>query len=96
MPRTCKPVILVPLADKRKHVYKSYRNWLGKSCRFIPGGCYTLNKELFILHSSRVYYPCILGVEMLEIRILLASPMLALRGGWEAGMMNKHTPIMDT
>ena len=48
------------------------------------------------MHSSRVYYPCILGVEMLEIRISLASPLLALRGGWEAGIMNKHTPIMDT
>ena len=48
------------------------------------------------MHSSRVYYPCILGVELLEIRISLASPLLALRGGWEAGIMNKHTPIMDT
>ena len=25
----------------------------------------------------------------------LASPLLVLRGGWEAGIMNKHTPIMD-
>ena len=33
---------------------------------------------------------------MLEIRISLASPLLVLRGGWEAGIMNKHTPIMDT
>ena len=48
------------------------------------------------MRSSRVYYPCILGVEMLEIRISLASPLLALRGGWEAGIMNTHTPIMDT
>ena len=48
------------------------------------------------MHSSRVYYPCILGVEMLEIRISLTSPLLVLRGGWEAGIMNKHTPIMDT
>ena len=32
---------------------------------------------------------------MSEIRISLASPMLALHGGWEAGMMNNHTPIMD-
>ena len=48
------------------------------------------------MHSSRVYYPCILCVEMLEIRISLASPLLALNGGWEAGIMNKHTPIMDT
>ena len=32
---------------------------------------------------------------MSEIRISLASPLLALRGGWEAGMMNNHTPIMD-
>ena len=43
VPRTCKSVILVPLAEKRKHDYKSYWDWLGKSCRFIPGGCYTLN-----------------------------------------------------
>ena len=49
-----------------------------------------------MLRSSRVYYPCILGVEMLEVRISLASPLLALHGGWEAGIMNKHTPIMDT
>ena len=48
------------------------------------------------MRSSRVYCPCIPGVEMLEIRISLASPLLALRGGWEAGIMNKHTPIMDT
>ena len=54
------------------------------------------NKVLFILRSSRVYYPCILGVEMLEIRISLASPLLALHGGWEAGIMNIHMPIMDT
>ena len=33
---------------------------------------------------------------MSEIRISLASPLLALHGGWEAGMMNNHTPIMDT
>ena len=33
---------------------------------------------------------------MLETRISLASPLLALRGGWEAGIMNNHTPIMDT
>ena len=26
----------------------------------------------------------------------LASSLLALRGGWEAGIMNKRTPIMDT
>ena len=32
---------------------------------------------------------------MSEIRISLASPLLALHGGWEAGMMNNHTPIMD-
>ena len=25
----------------------------------------------------------------------LASPLLVLRGGWESGIMNKHTPIMD-
>ena len=48
------------------------------------------------MRSSRVYCPCIPGVEVLEIRISLASPLLALRGGWEAGVMNKHTPIMDT
>ena len=48
------------------------------------------------MRSSRVYYPCIPGVEMLEIRISLTSPLLVLRGGWEAGIMNKHTPIMDT
>ena len=33
---------------------------------------------------------------MLETHISLASPLLALRGGWEAGIMNNHTPIMDT
>ena len=33
---------------------------------------------------------------MLEIHISLASPLLALHGGWEAGIMNKHIPIMDT
>ena len=44
----------------------------------------------------RVYCPCIPGVEMLETRISLASPLLALRGGWEAGIMNQHTPIMET
>ena len=44
----------------------------------------------------RVYCPCIPGVEMLENRISLASPLLALRGGWEAGIMNQHTPIMET
>ena len=33
---------------------------------------------------------------MPEIRISLASPLLALRGGWEAGTMNHHTPIMET
>ena len=32
---------------------------------------------------------------MLEICISLASPLLALRGGWGAGIMNQHTPIMD-
>ena len=48
------------------------------------------------MRSSRVYCPCIPGVEVLEIRISLASPLLVLRGGWEAGVMNKHTPIMDT
>ena len=32
---------------------------------------------------------------MSEIHISLASPLLALRGGWEAGIMNNHTPIMD-
>ena len=32
---------------------------------------------------------------MLEIRSPLASPLLLLRGGWEAGIMKKHTPIMD-
>ena len=32
---------------------------------------------------------------MSEIRISLASPSLALRGGWEAEIMNKHTPTMD-
>ena len=44
----------------------------------------------------RVYYTCILGVEMLETRISLTSPLLALCGGWEAGIMNQHTPIMET
>ena len=44
----------------------------------------------------RVYCPCILGVEMLEARISLASPLLALRGGWEAGIMNKHALTMET
>ena len=48
------------------------------------------------MHSSRVYCPCIPDVEMSEIRISLASPLLALRGGWEAGTMNNHIPIMDT
>ena len=33
---------------------------------------------------------------MSEIRISLASPLLALHGGWEAGMMDNHTPIMDS
>ena len=33
---------------------------------------------------------------MSEIRISLALLLLALHGGWEAGMMNNHTPIMDT
>ena len=42
---------------------------------------FCFNKVLFISHSSRVYYPCILGVEVLEIRISLASPLLALHGG---------------
>ena len=42
----------------------------------------------------RVY--CFLGVEMLETRISLTSPLLALRGGWEAGIMNHHTPTMET
>ena len=32
---------------------------------------------------------------MSKIHISLASPLLALHGGWEAGMMNNHTPIMD-
>ena len=44
----------------------------------------------------RVYCPCILGVEMLETHISLTSPLLALRGGWEAGIMNHHTPTMET
>ena len=44
----------------------------------------------------RVYCPCIPDVEMLETRISLASPLLALRGGWEAGIMNHHTPTMET
>ena len=66
----------------------------GLFCPWSESFC--LNKVLFILHSSRVYYPCILGVEMLEICISLASPLLALHGGWEAGIMNKHIPIMDT
>ena len=44
----------------------------------------------------RVYCPCILGVEMLETRISLTSPLLALRGGGEAGIMNHHTPTMET
>ena len=33
---------------------------------------------------------------MLETRISLTSPFLALRGGWEAGIMNHHTPTMET
>ena len=33
---------------------------------------------------------------MSEIRISLTSPLLALHGEWEAGMMNNHMPIMDT
>ena len=33
---------------------------------------------------------------MLEIRISLASPLLAVHGGFEAVIMNKHIPIMDT
>ena len=48
------------------------------------------------MSSSRVYCPCIPDVEMSEIRISLTSPLLALHGGWEAGMMNNHMPIMDT
>ena len=32
---------------------------------------------------------------MSEIRISLASPSLALHGGWEAEIMNKHTPTME-
>ena len=48
------------------------------------------------MSSSRVYCPCIPGVEMSEIRISLTSPLLALHVGWEAGMMNNHMPIMDT
>ena len=47
------------------------------------------------MNSSRVYYPCILGTEMSEIRISMVSPLLALHGGWGAGIMNEHTPIMD-
>ena len=35
----------------------------------------------------RVNCPCIPDVEMLETRISLASPLLALRGAWEAGIM---------
>ena len=48
------------------------------------------------MNSNRVYCPCILGAEMPEIRISLASPLLALRGGWEAGITNHHTPTMET
>ena len=48
------------------------------------------------MSSSRVYCPCIPDVEMSEIRISLTSPLLALHGGWEAGVMNNHMPIMDT
>ena len=33
---------------------------------------------------------------MSETHISLASPLLALRGGWEAGITNNHTPTMDT
>ena len=51
---------------------------------------------MFILNSSRVYCPCILGAEMPETRISIASPLLALHGGWEAGITNNHTPTMDT
>ena len=47
------------------------------------------------MNSSRVYYPCILGTEMSEIHISMVSPLLALHGGWGAGIMNEHTPIMD-
>ena len=48
------------------------------------------------MNSSRVYCPCILGAEMPEIRISIASPLLALHGGREAGITNNHTPTMDT
>ena len=44
----------------------------------------------------RVYGRCIPGVEMLETRISLASPLLALRCGWDAEIMNQHTTIMET
>ena len=54
------------------------------------------NKVHVIFNISRVYCPCILGAEMSETRISLASPLLALRGGWEAGITNNHTPTMDT
>ena len=54
------------------------------------------NKVHVILNSSRVYCPCILGAEMPETRISIASPLLALHGGWEAGITNNHTPTMDT
>ena len=33
---------------------------------------------------------------MSESRISLASPLLALCGGWEAGMMNNHIPIINS
>ena len=58
--------------------------------------CLWNNKVHVILNSNRVYCPCILGAEMPEIRISLASPLLALRGGWEAGITNHHTPTMET
>ena len=48
------------------------------------------------MSSSRVYCPCILGAGMSEIRIPLASPLLVLHGGWEAGTMNNNMPIMDS
>ena len=48
------------------------------------------------MNSSRVYCPCILGAEMPETRISIASPLLALHGVWEAGITNNHTPTMDT
>ena len=57
---------------------------------------FLINEVLVISSSSRVYCPCILGVEMVKYRISLASPLLALHGGWEAGTIKNHTLIMDT